>query len=278
MARRLPHIRTLRRLPGVTFAGERDADAVVVCEPAADPVDLAADALDGGRHVYLDLPLPVLLAGAGRLASAAERSGAVAAVALTHRFDPVYERARALLREGIVGDLREVSTTCREPVRDEGAAALWQLGAHHIDLLTWLTGERLGAVSRVELDAGEAYLSARTDGGACFEAAFGPSAVRRCAWVFAGDDGLIAVDRRTGRITLARDDRPRRSRPRADALRARVRSLPIVRAEPAGSRAIAAWARRAAGGTGPALPGPRDAVDLAAALEAIEAVVPAAAV
>jgi predicted dehydrogenase len=266
-----------------------DVDAVVVCAPNAVHAELAVAALDAGRHLYLEKPLATDVSDGRRVVSAAERAGTVAAVGFAYRFDPLYARARALLREGVLGELREVSTSYEEtfapggspPWRQERAAgggALLDLGVHHLDLLSWLTGEGLGPVDWAELSsiAGEhdrARVNGRLTGGAEFDARFGYAAGRRCGWVVAGDEGWLAIDRCARRLTLARGGARPRQRRRVDALRRRLYALPVVRRERIFGRALGAWLDGASQGTPDGLPSLADGLRALEAVSAIEAAV-----
>jgi len=267
-----------------------DVDAVVVCAPNAHHADLAVAALDAGRHLYLEKPLAVDGAGGRRVVAAAEQTDAVSAVGLGFRFDPLYARVRSALPA--IGRLREVSTTWTEPaspagmpswkrLRSSGGGVLLDLGVHHLDLLRWLAGQSIADVGRVTLtsehgDHDAAHFDAALSGGASLEASFGYGAERRCGWVFAGSEGWLAVDRCARRMTLALGDSRPGSRPRVDALRTRLRGLPVVRRERVFGRALRAWAGCVAGEPRP--PELATVHDGLRALEAVESIEAAAAV
>jgi myo-inositol 2-dehydrogenase / D-chiro-inositol 1-dehydrogenase len=249
-----------------------DVDAVVVCAPAELHADLAIAALEAGRHLYLEKPIATAGADGRRVAAAAARAGTVTAIGLAYRFDPLYGRARALLGEGVVGRLREVSTAYHEPGRPGRGGALIDLGVHHLDLLTWLTGESLAAFEHSELSHEQARLYAELSGGAQVEATFGYGGTRRCGWVFAGDDGWLAVDRCLRRMTLTRDGIDLPAPRRGDGMRTLIRSLPGNRRELVHDRALSAWVERAAGHHRTDLPTPDDGLRALAAVESIESV------
>ena len=264
-----------------------DVDAVVVCAPNAAHADLAVAALEAGRHLYLEKPLATDVADGRRVVAAAERAGTVATVGFSYRFDPLYARARRLLLNGVLGDLREVSTTFHEPLppggtpgwkgsRAAGGGVLLDIGVHHLDLLSWLTGESLATVDHAELfsDHGEqdgARLDGSMSGGAGLEASFGYADARRCGWVFAGERGWLAIDRCARRLTIAHGAARPRGSHRADALLGRVRGLPVVRRERIFGRALRAWVGRASGHGSADLPAPRDGLRALQQVEAIEA-------
>jgi len=267
-----------------------EVDAVVVCAPNAQHAELALAALDARRHLYVEKPLATDSAAGREVAAAAERAGTAAAVGLAMRFDALYATARAVLRT--LGPLHEVSTVWLEPLagpatpswkrlRASGGGALLDLGVHHLDLLTWLTGESIAAVDDASLSSerGEhdgAELSATLTGGASFDARFGYDDARRCGWVFAGERGWMAVDRCARRVSVARARERPLARPGLDALRGRLLGLPVVRRERIFGRALRAWVQCANGG--PQAPQLATVADGLRALEAVESIEAAAAV
>ena len=240
-------------------------EAVVVCAPNALHAELAVAALDAGQHVYVEKPIATTLEDARGVAAAAARSAAVAAVGLSHRLDPIYVRSRALLAEGAIGDVLEVSTSFREPLpaagppawkraRSSGGGALIDLGTHQLDGLRWLAGDPLAEVERAQLASSrfehdEVRVSGRLRSGAAFEGAFGYGEPASCGWVFAGTRGWLAVDRRRRRLLLARDGAPPRSWP-LDRVRAVARRAPVIGRDRTFARALSAWVDVARGGTG----------------------------
>ena len=264
-------------------------EAVVVCAPNALHADLAVAALGAGLHVYVEKPVALTSADANRVAAAADRAARVAAVGLSHRFDSVYHRARTLLHDGVIGDLREVSTTFREPIppgglpawkrtRATGGGALVDLGTHQLDALRWLVGDPLATIDSAELRSSryehdDVLVSGRLASGATFEAGFGYAAAPSCAWVFAGTGGWLAVDRRRGRLHLARGEGPPRAR-RFDRVRGQVRRMPVIGRDRTFARSLAAWVS-AARGDATEIPTIGDAT---AALEDIERIEAATAV
>jgi predicted dehydrogenase len=264
----------------------RDVEAVVVCAPNAAHAELAMAVAGAGRHLYLEKPLAVATASGEAIVTAVERSGVVAAVGLSFRFDPLYLRARELIASGTLGRLREISTVFREPApggmpewkrsRASGGGVLLDLGTHHLDLLTWLTGDALLSVDRVELrsDVGEhdrASVAGLTTSGADFEARFGYGGPPRCAWVIAGDRARLEIDRHAARVALVPNG-ARAPRPGArERVRAGMRSLPVLGRERFFALALRAWVERIQGADHE-LPGVRDGLRALQAVEAIEAV------
>jgi predicted dehydrogenase len=283
-----------RRADAVGYADAADAfahpglDAAVVCAPSAAHADLAVTALESGLHLYLEKPLATTAADGRRVVAAAEASDAVVALGLAYRFDPLYARVRALLQEGVVGQLSEVSTSYYEALdprlatgwrgaRAAGGGVLLDLGVHQIDLMQWLTGRSLATVDDAEVEStaaehDSARFTAALSGDVTFEAGLGYGDERSCRWVFAGDEGWLAVDRSARTWTLARDAGRARTHPRAGAgTLARLRSLPVLRRDRVIARALHAWIGAAHGRPTPELPTVHDGLRALEVVEAVEA-------
>jgi predicted dehydrogenase len=131
----------------------RDVDVVVVCTPhdALAPVGLAA--IEAGKHVLLEKPGARTRAELLPLAAAARERGVTVAVGYNHRFHPAVQQARALMRNGGVGELMMLRARYghggrpgyerewrADPVRSGGGELLDQ-GVHLLDLARWFAGD-----------------------------------------------------------------------------------------------------------------------------------------
>jgi myo-inositol 2-dehydrogenase/D-chiro-inositol 1-dehydrogenase len=235
---RLVHLSVLTRLPGVevialaepdpgrraeakhrvpaarAFADYRDllelrqVDAVVICLPPHLHVDAAVDALQRGKHVYLEKPLGLSLAAATRALGAWRRSQRIGMIGFNYRFNPLYEASRKQLQAGALGELvcaRTVFSTPVRPlldwqrVRADGGGALLDLASHHIDLVRFLFGTDVRDVSahidahRSEGDA--AVLQLRLTNGLPVQAFFSTCATEEERLEVYGQAGKLTVER-----------------------------------------------------------------------------------
>lgn len=168
------------------LAGGIDIDAVDVCLPHAQHVDVCIAASEAGKDVLCEKPLAVTLEQADRMAEAAERAGTLLMVAENECFSPLNIRVRALLEGGAIGrpalvqasrecDLRESFRRERRWFLDAGQAGggILMAGAvHDFAKLRMLFGEvievhALRARQRFEEMGGEdtAVLAVRFAGG-----------------------------------------------------------------------------------------------------------------
>jgi predicted dehydrogenase len=126
--------------------------AVVVAAPDDLHHEIAMAALDRGLHVLCEKPLANNAAHSGAMAAAADAAGVKHMVLFTWRFMPEYRQLRALIDEGRIGRVRQMTAHfiagyALEPGyqwRFDGRRAngvLGDLGSHLIDLYRFLVGE-----------------------------------------------------------------------------------------------------------------------------------------
>lgn len=158
------HLDALLEVPGV--------EAVVVCLPTHLHADAAVACLEAGRHVYVEKPLALDLAGAARVRRAWEANRCHGAVGFNVRLHPLHRQARELLAGGGLGTvvaLRSVFSSAPRNVpewkrsRATGGGALLDLASHHVDIVRYLLGSEVVAVSAaVSSRAGEDDTAALT--------------------------------------------------------------------------------------------------------------------
>ncbi|WP_256403229.1 Gfo/Idh/MocA family protein [Halorubrum salinum] len=120
-------------------------------------------ALDAGVPVLCEKPLAPTLEEAAAMRDAAAAADVPAGTAFNYRFVPAIRRAREIIRDGELGEIRQVrgrylqdwlvdpeaAWAWRMDADLAGSGALGDLGAHTIDLANFLVGDRVGAVDRV---------------------------------------------------------------------------------------------------------------------------------
>jgi predicted dehydrogenase len=258
-----------RRIAGVDVTAEaqaaierEDVAAVVVCAGNDQHAALALAALQAGRHLYLEKPLAVDVAGGERLVAEAERSRVVAAIGFNRRYHPLFARARALVADGAIGKVVAGQAAFCEPLPVDampewkrrvasGGGVLLDLATHHVDLVPWLTGrELLAADARVSSAASEedsARVRMRLSGDLEVEGFYSFRAARSDYVELIGEAGVLRVDRYDGslRVWVARGGlhAVHRKRVRPDAATMSWRARRIVRPadEPSYRRALRAW-------------------------------------
>jgi len=91
------------------LAASELVDLVVIASPNATHVELAALALDAGKHVVVDKPFAPTLAEARRLAALAQERGLVLSVFHNRRWDSSTLTASRVLAAGTLGSIRHAA-------------------------------------------------------------------------------------------------------------------------------------------------------------------------
>ncbi|MDQ1124147.1 Gfo/Idh/MocA family protein [Microbacterium trichothecenolyticum] len=141
-----------------------DIDLIDIGTPGDSHAEIAIAALEAGKHVLCEKPLANTLAEAEAMAVAAERArarGIRSMVGFTYRRVPAIAFARRLVAQGALGQIREVRgqylqdwlsdpgspMTWRLDRASAGSGALGDIGAHVIDLASYVTGLSVRRVS-----------------------------------------------------------------------------------------------------------------------------------
>ncbi|WP_158862452.1 Gfo/Idh/MocA family protein [Leifsonia sp. AG29] len=139
-------------------------DVVDICSPGSSHAEIAIAALDADKHVLCEKPLANTVGEAEAMADAAARAaarGVRSMVGFSYRRVPAIAHARALVREGRLGTIRQVRAlylqdwltdengpmTWRLDKEAAGSGSLGDIGAHAVDLVEHLTGSALETVS-----------------------------------------------------------------------------------------------------------------------------------
>jgi predicted dehydrogenase len=141
-----------------------DVDLVDICTPGDSHAEIALAALEAGKHVLCEKPLANSVEEAVAMAAAAERAaarGVRSMVAFNYRRVPAVALARQLVAEGRVGTVRHVRAqylqdwivdpsfplVWRLQRERAGSGALGDIGAHIVDVVQFVTGQRIVGVS-----------------------------------------------------------------------------------------------------------------------------------
>ncbi|MFN6976848.1 MAG: Gfo/Idh/MocA family protein, partial [Gemmobacter sp.] len=162
------HIRTAAGLGVLAAVGDADparraavaaqfgvpdmAPAAMLAEPAIDGVilalpphrhaDMALAVLRAGKHLLVEKPMSLDMAGAEAIVAAARAAGVVAMTGHLLRFHPAFEAMETLVRSGGLGRIRYVHTTRIGLGKFfQQTDALWDIAPHDLSLLLAITGE-----------------------------------------------------------------------------------------------------------------------------------------
>ncbi len=134
---------------GIDAAMEVECDIVDICIPNYLHKKAAVAALDAGRHVIIEKPLCVTLSEADAMLEAAKRNGKKLMYAEELCFAPKYERVRALVKEGAVGEVYMLKQSEKHSgphsawfydINLAGGGVLMDMGCHAAAWFRWMTG------------------------------------------------------------------------------------------------------------------------------------------
>ena len=149
---------------GYASLGELLADDRVEVVHVTSPNHLhhaqVCEILAAGRHVVCEKPLALTSEQSGELVRLAAETGRVNAVNFNIRFYPLNQHAREIVADGALGEVRlvtgryfqdwlllETDWNWRlEPDRGGQLRAVGDIGSHWLDLLTFITGQRIVSV------------------------------------------------------------------------------------------------------------------------------------
>ena len=132
------------------LAGAEGIDAVSVATPDFAHAEIAIAAARGGKHLLVEKPLATTVAEAEAMVAAARQAGVHLMVDFHNRWSPIFNHARGARERGELGRALLVSIHMSNskfvPTQmlswGGRSSVLWFLGAHALDLMCWLLGER----------------------------------------------------------------------------------------------------------------------------------------
>ncbi len=207
--------------------GDDAVDAVVVCTPTPVLAASAISAFEAGLHVYVEKPVATHADDATALHAAWRASGRLGIAGFNYRQHPLMQQARRLLHDGAIGELvcaqgLFTSRPATLPAWKQDPAAggaLFDRASHHIDLLSWLTGdaptEARTSVSDRRATGDTAVLACRFGSGVELHGLYSHDAVTDDHLTLVGTLGRMSIDRLSGlgvEVTRGPHDRsvPRR--------------------------------------------------------------------
>jgi predicted dehydrogenase len=139
---------------------DESVDVVHVTSPNDLHVPQAKAILAAGKHVVCEKPLAMTAGESAELVRLAAATGLVNATNFNIRYYPLNQHAHELVASGGLGDVRLVTGRYfqdwlllesdwnwrLQPDRGGALRAVGDIGSHWLDLMTFVTGQRIGAV------------------------------------------------------------------------------------------------------------------------------------
>ncbi len=144
-----------RRLDFERILTDPGIDGVVVSAPAAQHAVLVREALQAGKHVFVEKPLALALEEAGELCELAEAKSLVLMVGHLLQYHPAFLSLQELVHGGALGRLQYLYSNrlnLGKFRREENI--LWSFAPHDLSMILSLVGSEPDSVSAV----GETYL------------------------------------------------------------------------------------------------------------------------
>jgi predicted dehydrogenase len=148
--RRYPAVRTTLDFDEVL--ADDTIDAVAIATPVSSHFELAARALESGKHVFVEKPLTASSDEAIELIELADQHGLVLMPGHTFLYSPPVNMIRSLISSGELGEIYFISTSrVNLGLHQSDVSVAWDLGPHDFSILRyWLdeTPSHASALSR----------------------------------------------------------------------------------------------------------------------------------
>ncbi len=136
------------------FVGDPGIDVVHVCTPNDLHLPVARDALAAGKHVVCEKPVAATVEDAREMTRLAEGAAGEAFLCYKYRYLPLLQRLRALVGDGVLGEVHairghylqswalatEADGWRGDPRRAGSSPVLFDIGTHLIDLVEQVGG------------------------------------------------------------------------------------------------------------------------------------------
>jgi phthalate 4,5-cis-dihydrodiol dehydrogenase len=133
------------------LCASRNVDLVYIATPNRFHAEHAAMALENKKHVLIEKPMTIDIAGAEQMIATAKANGVLLGVNVKHSFEPRVLRLREMTRTAELGRLRMINSwrfvdwlyrprTAEELTPEFGGGILWRQGAHHFDFIRTIAG------------------------------------------------------------------------------------------------------------------------------------------
>ena len=136
-----------------------EVDAVILCTPTQMHADQSIACLKAGKHVQVEIPLADTLQGAEEVAALQQRTGLVAMVGHTRRFNPSHQWVHRRIEAGEFNVqqmdvqtyfFRRTNMNALGQPRSWTDHLLWHHAAHTVDLFAYQTGGEIVQANAVQ--------------------------------------------------------------------------------------------------------------------------------
>ncbi|HPO13247.1 MAG TPA: Gfo/Idh/MocA family oxidoreductase [Candidatus Hydrogenedentes bacterium] len=127
---------------------DSDLDVIIIATPVFTHFELAKEALENGKHVWLEKPMTSTLAQAQELVEAAERNKRLLMVDHTFLFTGAVLKMKELIDTGELGGLYYYdSVRINLGIFQHDVNVVWDLAPHDLSIMDFLLGPKAEAIS-----------------------------------------------------------------------------------------------------------------------------------
>jgi len=136
-----------------------DVDAVILCTPTQMHADQSLACLNAGKHVQVEIPLADSMKGAEAVAALQKKTGLVAMVGHTRRFNPSHQWIHSRISAGDFNIqqmdvqtyfFRRTNMNALGQARSWTDHLLWHHAAHTVDLFRYQTGGEIVQANAIQ--------------------------------------------------------------------------------------------------------------------------------
>jgi len=119
---------------------KEEVEAVTICTPTTTHYQVALDAIDSGKHIFVEKPMVSTTEEAKRLLEEAEKKGVHLMVGFIERFNPGVQRVKTILKSGASGEvvLAFAKRVGRWPERIGDVGVVKDTAIHDLDIMRFL--------------------------------------------------------------------------------------------------------------------------------------------
>jgi predicted dehydrogenase len=131
-----------------------EVEAVIIATPVHTHYDLAAEALEAGKHVFVEKPLASSSALADDLAALATSRDRTLMCGHTFVYSPPVRAVKRMLEAGTLGDIYFISSSrVNLGLHQRDVSVIWDLGPHDFSILLYWLSELPASVRAVGRDS-----------------------------------------------------------------------------------------------------------------------------
>jgi predicted dehydrogenase len=132
-----PQVETTRDYNGLVTSP--NIDAVVVATPPTTHYEIAARALDAGKHVFVEKPLATSSVECEDLLVRAKAKSLILMVGHTFLYTAAVNKIKELIKSGELGDILYINTTrVNLGIFQEDINVVWDLAPHDVSILNFI--------------------------------------------------------------------------------------------------------------------------------------------